>query len=89
MKTIDTPCPECDRIPVNLFEFFDGEIWFCPACGYKEISASVDIEAQLAALAEYDPHLATGWRESLGLEGPPARELHPRLKPASANNKEI
>lgn len=67
MIEVDTPCPECDTTPVNRLDLLDGDIWICPACGYQEITAGVDIEAQLNMLAEYDPELANNWRETLGI----------------------
>tara|TARA_B100001079_G_scaffold156158_2_gene133851 strand:- start:384 stop:587 length:204 start_codon:yes stop_codon:yes gene_type:complete len=67
MIKVDGPCPECSQSPVNRFDLMDGEIWICPGCGYQEITAGVDIEAQLNALAEHDPELAAGWRETLGI----------------------
>lgn len=67
MKQVNAPCPVCDHTPVNRLDLVDGEIWFCPGCGYEEITAGVDIEAQLAALAEYDPEIAAAWRTELGI----------------------
>lgn len=67
MKKVDAPCPECDQTPVNRLDLIDGEIWICPACGYQEITAGVDIEAQLMTLSEYDPDLAADWRAELGI----------------------
>lgn len=67
MIKVDAPCPECDQSPVNRLDLIDGEIWICPSCGYQEITAGVDIEAQINALAEHDPKLAAGWRETVGI----------------------
>lgn len=64
---IEIPCPACGHAPADVLDLRDGEIWLCLGCGYQEISASVDIEAQLVALAAVDPGLASSWREALGL----------------------
>lgn len=65
MTKIDTSCPECDQAPVTRLDLIDGEIWICTSCGYQEITAGVDIEAQLAVLAEHDPTLAAAWQKEL------------------------
>lgn len=65
MQKIDTPCPECGRMPVHRFDLAGGHIWNCPACGHQEITAGVDIEAQLNELANHDPELADRWRREL------------------------
>lgn len=67
MIKVDTPCPECNQTPVNRLDLIDGEIWICPGCGYQEITAGVDIEAQLTVLAGQDPELAADWRKALGI----------------------
>lgn len=67
MVKVHAPCPECDQTPVNRLDLLDGEIWICPSCGYQEITAGVDIEAQINALAAHDPDLAAGWREAIGI----------------------
>lgn len=64
---VDTPCPECSQTPVEVLDMLDGQIWICPACGYQELSAGVDINAQLNVLADYDPDLAAAWRYELGI----------------------
>ena len=67
MMKIDAPCPECGENPVDQLDLIDGQIWICPGCGYQEITAGVDIQAQLDVLADQDPELAAGWREALGI----------------------
>lgn len=49
MIAVDVRCPECCHSPVNHLELIDGDIWICPECGYQELTAGVDIEAQLKA----------------------------------------
>jgi len=64
---IEIPCPACGQKPADRVCLRDGEVWICMSCGYQEIGAGVDIEAQLVALAACDPKLAACWREALGL----------------------
>ena len=64
---IATPCPKCGQMPADALDLRDGEVWVCLACGYQEVGAGVDVEAQVTALAAVDPRLAACWREVLGL----------------------
>jgi ribosomal protein L37AE/L43A len=64
---IEIPCPACGHSPADVLRLRDGEVWLCLGCGYQEISAGVDVEAHLVALAAVDPRLAARWRDALGL----------------------
>lgn len=64
---VNAPCPACDNTPIDVLETLDGEIWICGACGHNEISAGVDVEAQLVLLDQTDKNASAEWRRLLGL----------------------
>lgn len=57
---IETPCPACGQKPTEGLDLRDGEIWLCLDCGYPEVGAGADVEAQLVAL----PRWIRGWRRA-------------------------